>query len=259
MTIRSFTLILISLAFTLGCTNSDPKPEFGTVEKQEQDPFKDLDLKERLIRHAESQLNIPATEKYTFKIYEEHLNDDGILDGIITINRFEHAQAKAIENNTVSKSAELDFWGNYNTLFYYDSELDKITPPIHITSSANRPLKLNFVQLSSATHKDLILDYPIRNSIFRRYYLMQNHAPVYALQWKLYDGLGTNETEAFCFGYDNGSISSVKDIIVFKGDLEKISPEVDYSKIDPKIECSQDVVHRFFYNPKDNKYYTQKK
>ena len=68
-----------------------------------------------------------------------------------------------------------------------------------------------------------------------------------------------DQKEANCFGYDSGSYSTAKDIIIYKGELEDIGPEVDYTKINPKITCSEEIEKRFFYNTRDRKYYTKDK
>lgn len=255
---KQITFIFLAL-IVFGC-----EPDSKT-EKQDQTDTVDqitpqLTLEERAHQHVRQNLNMSANEKYTLKIYYEHLNNDSILDAVITVNRLDHAMNVSQKNKTLPKDAALDFWGNYNNFFYYDSELDKITPNVPIVSSATNPLKVSFENITSETHKDIIVDYRIRNSEFRRYYLLIDKLPSYVFQWKVFDGLGTtDQKEANCFGYDKGSYSTAKDIIIYKAELEDIAAGEDYTKIEPKITCSDEIDKRFFYNTRDRKYYTKDK
>lgn len=249
---KHFFLSCIILSFLSACSEntSGDEPTETPVEEEI------LTLEQRFERHAKSTLEIPATENFKLKIYSEHLNHDGLEDAIITVNRLDYAIDKAKQGGNFNKSVQLDFFGNYNCFFFYNSETDQISAPIFIASTPFRELKVSFEHISSDQYKDPIIDYPVRNSEFRRYYPIIDGSPTYVFQWKVYDGWGTDELEAYCFTYSPGSYSSFRDIIVNKADMVNIQPGDNYDTIHPSIECTEKLDHRFFYNPKDRKYYT---
>lgn len=248
------SLLLLTLAL-VSCGDSAT----DEVVEQPAEPREELSLDQRIERHVKAELEILSTEKYSMKIYREQLNYDGLEDAIITVNLLDRAIQKATQGGTVSKAAEIEFFGNYNCFFFYNSETDEISPVIYVASTPLRELKVSFEHISSPNYKDLLIDYPVRNSEFRRYYPVIGKYPTYVFQWKVYDGWGTNETEAYCFGYDQGTYSEFRDILIYQATLKNIPPEADYNKEEPEITCADQLVHRFFYNPKDRKYYTDKK
>lgn len=253
---KQFILLIISATLLFACTETHEQStlEDQTAEKEHEN----VSFEERVKLHVQSQLGILGKENYELKIYKEQLTNDGVEDAIITVNRLEFAIQKSKEDKKLAKASEVDFWGNYNIIFYYDSELDKITPPMEIASSPMRSMRVSFENITSNEYKDALIDYPIRNSEFRIFLPIIDHAPTNTFQWKLYDGWGTDAVEAYCFSYDKGTYSTVKDIIVKKASIQHIKKEDDYNKIEPVITCSEEEVHRFFFNPKDNKYYTKK-
>jgi len=253
---KQIILVAVSLVLIFGCT----EPHEPTILKDQtaEKEHDNVPFEERVKLHVQSQLGILGSEKYELKIYKEQLTNDGVEDAIITVNRLEFAIEQSKKENKLAKAAEVDFWGNYNIIFYYDSELDKITPPMEIASSPMRSMRVSFENISSENYKDALIDYPIRNSEFRIFLPIIEHAPKNTFQWKLYDGWGTEAVEAYCFSYDKGSYSNIKDIIVKKASIQKIEKGDDYNKIEPIINCSEEVLHRFFFNPNDSKYYTKK-
>lgn len=247
-------LFLFFIAFS--CTEEHEQSNFEEEIKDE--IAGNISFEERVNLHIRSQLQILGSEKHDIKIYKEQLTSDGIEDAIITVNRLEYAIANARANKKIVKSTELDFWGSYNLVFYYDSELDKISPPFEFNSTPLRSLKVSFANISSSEYKDAIIDYPIRNSEFRIFLPIINHAPTQVLQWKVYDGWGTDKVESYCFSYERGTYSPFKDISIKKATLKNITKEDDYNTIKPEITCTDEEVQHFFYNPKDRKYYTAK-
>jgi len=249
----SFLIVL----FALSC--SEEHEQSNSIIDDRKDEFvPNVSFEERAKLHVQNQLQIPGGEKFSIQIYKENLTEDGIEDAIITVNRLEFAMQKAKNKNLLTKSAEMDFLGGYNILFYYDSELDKITPPLSFASTPYRELKVSFEHISSSAYKDVLIDYPIRNSQFRVFLPIINHAPKSVLQWKVYDGWGTDAVEAYCFEYEKGTYSMMKDILVKKASLKNINRGDDYNKITPEITCGKETVKRFWFNPKDGKYYGQK-
>ena len=125
-----------------------------------------------------------------------------------------------------------------------------------MASSPQRELGITFANISSDKHKDVMMDYTIRNSQFRKVFLFIDDKPVYSFHWKLYDGWGTDELEAYCFDFGTGSYSETKDIIIYRGVMKNIGKDDDYYSIEPQIECTDKLVKRFFFNTQDRQYYT---
>lgn len=239
-----------------GCNESEKETPSSVVENQ-QESDEALPFDVRLKKFIERELNITPGENYRLKIYEEHLNDDGKKDIVVTVNRLEHALKAAGADKNLSKSASIGFFGTHNYVIYYSSITNKFLKPIEFGSTPQRELVVSFENISSEKHKDLIVDYAIRNSQFRAVFLMMNDQPYYSFRWKLYDGWGTDDKlEAYCFDYGVGSYSAIKDIIIYKADMKNIDKEDDYDTIEPEIKCTDKLVKRFFYNTKDGKYYT---
>lgn len=246
---------LLTLQIT-GCNEEQNNEVSEIVENQHKDD-ESLPFDVRLKKFIERELNTTPGENYRLKIYEEHLNDDGKKDIIVTVNRLENAIKSAGEGKNVSKSASIGFFGTHNYVIYYSSITNKFLKPIEFGSTPQRELVVNFENISSEKHKDLVVDYAIRNSQFRSVFLLINDQPFYSFRWKLYDGWGTEDKlEAYCFDYGVGSYSAIKDIIIYKADIKNIGQDDDYDTIEPEITCTDKLVKRFFYNTKDGKYYT---
>ncbi len=248
-----FFCLLFSLLVSCG---GETKKEENVVLNKESDDDLSLPFDQRIKNHVERKIDITQGENYSLKVYEDHLNDDNKLDYVITINRFENALKKAKVENNVARSSELGFFGEHNYIVYYSSITNKFSDPIPFGSSPQRELGISFENISSDKHKDVLVDYSIRNSQFRKVFLFMNDKPIYAFHWQLYDGWGTDKLEAFCFEYGKGSYSDVKDIILRKATMKNISSTDDYYKITPEIECTDVLVKRFFFNSRDGKYYT---
>jgi len=246
---------LLALVSICSCTSKEQTTAHPIEIQHADDPSLPFDV--RLKQFIERKLHITQSEKYKLKIYREHLNDDQHLDLIITVNRFENALKIATQNNQVRQAEALGFFGSHNFFIYYNSKTNSFSDPIVVASSPKRELDVSFEHISSDTHKDLVIDYTIRNSQFRKIYLFIENKPTYVFHWKLYDGWGTDKLEAYCFKYmESSHVSSVRDILVYAASMENIDKEDDYYAFRPKIKCSDLLIKRFFYNPTDKKYYT---
>ena len=102
-------LAFITIVF-ISC--SDLNNEDFTQENLKKE--KVLPFNEKLIRHIESNLEIASNEKYSYKVYKEHLDNDSILDAIISVNRLEYALEEARISGNSAKRAEIGFTGRYN-------------------------------------------------------------------------------------------------------------------------------------------------
>lgn len=217
-----------------------------------------IPFEEMVVRHIEADLNIPVKEKYDYKIYKAHLDNDSIIDAIITVNRLEFALEEARLSGNSAKRAEIGFTGHYNYFFYFDGGLNKISPSIHVPSSPHAKLKVNFMNLSSDLKKDITIDYTIKNSLFRNYYFVFNHTPKQVFQWKIYDYLGEINEEANYIEYEKGSYSTVKDILIYEGGIKNSKNIEDIYNFNPILENKGKLLHRFFYLEKEGKYFTNK-
>ena len=249
-------LLLISLT-TLLISCGEKKQEEKVEEKEKKS--NSLESVESMAkRHIESKLLIPATEKYRYHIYKEHLDGDNEIDAIITVNRLEYAMDRASKSKKTAQQAGIGFMGNYNYIFYYDGGLNAISPQMDIPSSPLAELKVSFENIQSEAYKDVIVDFRILNASYKDFYTISNHTPQHVFQWKNYDGLKSVESEAYYFEFGEGTLGPVKDILVKKAVLVQPAGEIDLYSYEPEIKKTDELVHRFFYHPATGKYMTKK-
>jgi len=254
---NSLTNILLSILFLLLVISCSEENK-NDVSLQERNQI-NLPLEELAKRHVEAHLNISSNEKYTLSIHKKHLDEDNIVDAIILVNRLNFALDEAEKSNNNAKRAHLGFTGRYNFLFYYEGGLKKFSPVIPVPSSPHALLKLNFTSFSGKKYSDFTIDYTIRNSQFRNYYIIQNHTPVRVFQWKIYDYLLEDNEEVNFLTFDNGSYSKVKDILIYEGKISNHDEIKDIYHFDPKIEkITKEPKHRFFFLDDQFKYFTNK-
>ncbi len=249
--------LIIAVGSILASCNSDNKAE-KSVSDEPENNVELTSLEDRVKRHIESSLTIPATENYTFKIYKENLDGDKKEDAIISVNRLEFAMNEAAKSKNPVKQAEIGFMGNHNYIFYYDGALDQLSPHIPIPSSPNAALQIQFENISSPSYKDVLIDFRIVNGCFRDFFTIINHAPQRIFQWKVFDGINKSKTEAYGFKYEQGKLSDSKDILVMKAKFKQNQKENNVYAYQPKIEESKDILYRFFFYPKEGKYITMK-
>ena len=248
--------ILVLIIIMNSCSDSD-KDKTEKTPKVKAKKYKNLDAYAK--EHIKLQLRISNSEKFTFKIYKEHLDNDGKIDAILTVNRMEFALIEANKSPNPAKRAELGFMGNYNYIFYYDGGLDLISPPIAIPSSPVAPLKVAFKNITSGDFKDVLIDFRIRNASFKDIYTVSNHTPRRIFQWKNFDGLGNENVEAYSIQFSViGQYSNVKDLLIYKGSIETPPIEADLNTYEPKIKATNKLIHTFFYLEKEGKYFTKK-
>lgn len=245
--------------FLISCEEA-PKKEsdfFENIEKN-QETYKSID--EKIIRHIESNLSIPRTEKYTYQIYKQRLNDDDSLDYIITVNRLQKALDEAIESNNIAKRAEMGYMGNFNYFLYMDGLTKEITPAIAVPSSPYAELEVSFEHIKTEAFYDFMIDFRIRNSKFRRFYTVIDDTPRQTFEAKIFDRLGETNPEAYIVNFVPGSFSLAKDIWIYKGKLESVtvnSPNDVYS-INPNITPTEELERKWFFSDAQNKYFTEK-
>ena len=248
--------VFVCVSFINSCSDSEQNK---TVLEPEVQAEKHADLETYTKEHIKLQLRIPKSEKFTFEIHKEYLDNDEKIDAIITVNRMEFALIEAKKSPNPAKKAELGFTGNYNYIFYYDGGLDLISTPIAIPSSPVAPLKVEFKNISSGDYKDVLIDFRIRNASYKDIYTVSNHTPRRIFQWKNFDGLGNKNVEAYSIQLSAiGQYSNVKDLLIYEGGIETPPREADLNTYEPKIKSTNKLIHTFFYLEKEGKYFTKK-
>lgn len=248
------TIFIGLILFSCSTEPSSTEKDKGKEKEQEAN----LTVESMAKRHIESKLSIPATEKYTYHIYKEHLDGDNKIDAIIVVNRFEYALKDASESNSSAKRAEIGFMGNFNYFFYYDGGLNQISPEFVVPSSPYAELKVSFQNIQSEAYKDVLIDFRIKNATYRDYFTIENHTPRRVFEWKIYSGLGEAESEAYHFELAEGTLGPVKDILVKKSILIQPEGEFDENTYEPKLKDTDELAYRFFYHPSSGKYMTKK-
>lgn len=208
-------------------------------------------------RMVRAKLGIQANEKFELKIYRAQLDADGIEDAIITVNRLDFAMKEAMASPNAAKRAELGFMGNFNYFFFFDGKLDMLSPPLAIPSSPLLPLGVSFENISSPNYKDILIDFRIRNASYKDFYTVSNHTPRRIFQFKNFDGLGTNLTEAYHFEYGAGSYGIQKNIFVMEGKLGALPSGADKNTFIPQIKPIEKIKYTFFYLESEAKYATK--
>lgn len=196
-------------------------------------------------------------EEYTFEIHRARLNPDQVTDAIISVNRLSYAQNKASLSGYQAQAENLGYMGPFNLFIYYDGANNSFSMPVPVPSSPLLPLEVSFENISSTIHKDLVVDFRIRNSSYKEIYFLFNNKPSKVFQWKNFDGLGTKESEAYSFEFNHGN-GPVRDILVFNAKIEQPIKVIDPFIYKPTISASQDLVKQFFYIPAQGKYFSTK-
>ncbi len=214
-------------------------------------------LEQYVDRMVRAQLKIQANEKFILEIHKAQLNEDGIEDAVVTINRLDFAIQQAAASPNPAKRAELGYMGNFNYFFFFDGKLDMLSPPIAIPSSPLLPLTVNFENISSEQYKDILIDFRIRNANYKDFYTISNHTPRRIFQFKNFDGLGTDQNEAYHFEFGAGSYGPQKNIFVMEGKLENLPKGADKNTYIPRIQPIEKIKYTFFYLAQEGKYATK--
>ena len=233
-----------------GSDNSDP-------ELENIDPFEGLSKVETIELHIRRELAISADEPIDYQIFEDNCDGDDSLDAVITVNLLDRAIKEAIQAGKTARGATVGYMGNYNYIFYRDGFTGKLSPAKVIPSSPKALLKVSFENIRTDKQKDILIDYRILNAGFRNYFTIANGRMAQMNQVKLFDAMGTPDAVAFSIIYEEGMISSAKDIVSYKSTFENPTfktPDEVYT-YEPKITKTDDIQERWFFNPQDMKYY----
>lgn len=252
---KNIAQLLITCSLFLAACNNEETEKSATEETTPDNELK-VDFDQRARREVEAKLQIPVTEKYTFKVYKEFINADTIQDAIITVNRMEFAISDAIKKNKQAKMAEIGFMGNYNFFFYYDGATDQFSVPLPVPSSPGRPLEVSFENMVSDLTKDVIIDYRIRNSGWRSYFSVFNETDLtLVFQWKSFDYAGEEKPEALLHILEASREHSGKDILIYNSEIDHYSQNIgDMYQYVPSITKPNKLAYRFYFEPKFGKY-----
>jgi hypothetical protein len=260
---------LLVLLLTLSCEHDKPKQDnsdakgidIETTRNKEQHGFL-LDSSayfvDSVVRSfVELSIQTLPNENYTYEIYQASLNPDQITDAIISVNRCAYAKEKAESSGYLSQAENVGFMGPFNLFIFYDGASNTFTMPVPVPSSPLLPLSISFENISSNRHKDLVVDFRIRNSSYKEIYFLFNNKPSKVFQWKNFDGLGTKESEAYSFEFNPGN-GRVRDIVVYNAQIKAPKAEIDPFVYKPEILNSTELMKNFFYVPAQGKYFSTK-
>ncbi len=252
-------LYIISVLF-LGVACSDGSSEKINDGTSEGNDEVQETLEHKMVRHIEGNLAILGTEKYSYEVFSEHLDGDDSIDYVITVNRLENALDNAIKSGNTAQRAEMGYIGKYNFIFYMDGATKDITPAIPVASSPHAELDVTFAHIRSEAYKDIMVDFRVRNSCFRRFFTVVNEIPLQTFEAKIFDYLGEENAEAYSIKFEPGSYSLAKDIYVYKADIENVTIKSmnDVYDIYPKITPTDQLDRKWFFNDHMQKYFTEK-
>ena len=208
-------------------------------------------------KYIRETLNTGDNENFTYNIHKAALNPDNAIDAIISVNRLAYAKQTAIESGHVVQAKKLAYMGPFNAFIFFDGRSNSFSIPVPVPSSPLLPLDISFANISSNQHKDLIVDFRIRNSSYKEVYFLFNNKPNKVFQWKNFDGLGKSNSEAYSFAYTPGN-GPVKDILVYNAQIKVPKGEIDPFIFKPQILNSQEIRKKFFYVPAQGKYFSTK-
>ena len=209
--------------------------------------------------HCRKTLYISEEENYEIMVFKEYLNQDSIIDAIITINRLAFAKQKAQESEQPIKAKEIGYMGPFNAFYFYNGATNQISNPIVVPSSPLVNLKINFENISNNDYKDVLVDYRIRNSSTRQVYFLYGMVPSLVFEHTIFDELGTNNKVAYSFNYKPGTQSEIKNILLTQGQIKRIPEQSDLFTFEPEIINTKKTVQEFFFIPGQGKYFSLEK
>lgn len=236
-------------------TYYEPKKEIKiTVDSDEFEKF--------VRRKVESKLKINASENYSLKIIETHLDKDTLKDALILINREEFAieNAKKEDKENILKSFGYTARENYVYVFRGASQKVLTTPGIG--SSIYHMLEAGLDEITSPGQNDFWVDYRFRNSMFRNYYTMRGDKLFLTLNCPIFDDIGEKDPKAYFVEHRNVKTRISKDIVIHEGDIVNYDPtDIDdpYNFTPDSIVKSDEIHVYFIFDPSRNKFVTPMK
>jgi hypothetical protein len=252
-----YCLLITAFSVLLFACEETSKQETQEIQTQELPTKGKQTLEQYADRMIRAKLSIQANETFSMQIYRAQLDADGVEDAIVTVNRKDFAMKEAMASPNPAKRAELGFMGNYNYFFFFDGKLDMLSPPLAIPSSPLLPLNVSFENISSPDYKDILIDFRIRNASYKDFYTVTNHTPRRIFQFKNFDGIGSEQTEAYHFEYGAGSYGPQRNIFVMEAMLEALPAGADKNTYVPKLRNLEKIKYTFFYLSNEGKYATK--
>lgn len=254
--------LIITLFALVACTETEKPDSHDDVDPaiETKDPFEGLSMKDAVELQIRRELSISADEPIDYQIYQEDCDGDDSLDAVITVNLLNRAVDDAIKSGKVAKMASIGYMGNYNFIIYRDGFSGKFSSAMPIASSPKAKLKVTFASILSEKQKEILVDYRILKAAYRNFFTVSNGHPLRVNQVKLFDALGTKDAVAFAVEYEDGSISSAKDIKLYEGKFTNPTfalPDDVYT-FEPEITKKSTLHEHWFFNPRDMKYYLKK-
>jgi hypothetical protein len=256
--VRIFSIALGLLLFV--CCEEEkqtPKPvQKSIMDSIPQTPDKETilykvgkksDLRAAVTPLIKQLLNIGVNESFELSVYEKNLNEDGVTDAIITVNRYEHAITEAKLSNQLEKQAANGFMGHHNHFFFYDGKTDQLTNPIPIGSTPQMPLEVRFEYITSESYPDVLITHRVRNSAYQSFYRIKGKQPVQYFGFDVYNNLGNSEEKAYFLSFQKNPKFKEKVIEVYEG--KAIYPDTTrfFNLAHPKIEQGTQKFYSFFY------------
>jgi len=235
-------------------TKSDAKK--SVIER-----FPNISFEEQVKLFLQENLNIDKNEKYTYEIVKGHLNNDGIQDAVISVNRYEFAKKRALNSKNPAKQFDLGLMGSDNLFYLFNGKEKKFSSsPTVIPSTPMVPLQLSLKKITSADKLDILIEYRIRNSAWIGIYEVSGFIPNLVFNWKKYDGFGSSNPEACLFTFSNINKGFPLKITISKAEItNNKSKEIkDYSTANAQIKSLNEIMYLFSFNKRINKYATKK-
>ncbi len=253
---------IVPLIILVSCKEELPETVQNEKETQEMmlneipDSLK-KDFSTYLSLTLQGTFQILPNEKYNSSFIETDFDGDGIMDKIISVNRLERANLDLKNDDNPSKMLEMGQMGNYNHVLLFNGRDSLFYSPLTIPSSPYLPLKIESIRLKNDIKSEIQIDYRIRNASYRSIYSVQRNQAKLIFQWKLFDGLGTTQSEAYVIEVGvSGKTSEYKDLNIYKAELESLPNNKDANTYNPKLIRTGEIFTTFFYLDKENKYFT---
>ncbi len=248
---RIFPILLI-----LAACETDNKPKPIVTKENPTTTSEKWVFSNAMTQEIRTGLTIGVDEKFDTTTVFEQLNDDGIMDAVITINLLERAKLDASASKNPAKVAELGYAGPYNFIMIFDGATKRFTHPTIIQSSPKSELEIKFCNIESMRFKTIIVQYRLMNAGFWTWMSLETGKPVKMFQWNVFDKIGDEIPEAQVIEYKPNPASTKEDIIIYDGKILNYSPSKieDKTKFTPIIEKIGAEKYHFFYDPTQRTY-----
>lgn len=219
----AIALTVLGFFFT-ACQNDDSSSGYQTNESSF-NPDEAFDFDEALLlKVIAHKLNIDPNDA-TFSVHRAHLNEDEYLDAYVSVNLAKLASRDMEQAKNPASFIDMGYLGNYNYIIVWDGELKRIGKPYVLSSNGLEDLKLAEHNLLDPGYKTISAQYRVRNSAFETFfrYLNGNIVPVFS--YKIIDGIGTDEPEAYVYELQENPSQLQQDILIYAANIPNYSAE----------------------------------